>query len=89
MTKEDKAKDMPFEKALEKLEEIVASLEEGDMALDASMKKYEEGIKMARLCQEKLDKAKARIETLMKDESGRFAKKPFDEKKAEENGENA
>lgn len=82
-------KEITFEKALEKLEKIVSELEEGDLALDDSMKKYEEGIKMARLCQEKLDKAKARIETLMKDESGRFSKKPFDEKKAEESGEDA
>lgn len=86
MTKEDKAKDVAFEKALEKLEEIVSSLEAGDLALDASMKKYEEGIKLARVCQEKLDKAKARIDTLMKDEEGRFVKKQLDEKKAEEEG---
>lgn len=84
MTKEEKAKDVAFEKALEKLEEIVASLEAGDMALDLTMKKYEEGIKLARMCQEKLDKAKARIETLMKDGEGRFSKKNFDEKKTEE-----
>ncbi len=82
-------KDITFEKALEKLEKIVSELEAGDLPLDDSMKKYEDGIKMARLCQEKLDKAKARIETLMKDEGGRFVKKPFDEKKAEENGEEA
>lgn len=80
-------KEMTFEKALEKLEEIVAELEAGDIPLDASMKKYEEGIKLARLCQEKLDKAKAKIETLMKEPDGEFKKKQFDEKKAEQGEE--
>ena len=82
--KEEKTKDVTFEKALEKLEEIVSGLEAGDLALDVSMKKYEEGIRLARLCQEKLDMARARIETLKKDEDGRFTKKKFDDKKAEE-----
>lgn len=77
-------KEMTFEKALEKLEEIVGELEAGDIPLDASMKKYEEGIKLARLCQEKLDKAKAKIETLLKEDDGEFRKKQFNEKKAEE-----
>lgn len=89
MKGEEKMKELTFEKALEKLEEIVSELEAGNLSLDSSMKKYEEGIKMARLCQEKLDKAKARIETLAKDESGKFVKKQFDDKSAEGYGEDA
>lgn len=82
-------KDLTFEKALEQLEEIVSDLEAGNLSLDGSMKKYEEGIKMARLCQEKLDKAKARIETLTKDDGGKFVKKQFDDKAAGGDGEDA
>jgi len=72
-------KEMPFEKALEKLEKIVQQLEEGELALDDSLKKYEEGVKLARACQEKLDKAKERIEVLIKDRKGKFRKEDFEE----------
>ncbi|NQT32559.1 MAG: exodeoxyribonuclease VII small subunit [Candidatus Omnitrophica bacterium] len=68
-----------FEKALEKLEKTIEELEEGGLSLDNSLKKYEEGIKLARLCQENLDKAKKKIETLMKKDSGKFEQKPFEE----------
>lgn len=74
-------KEIPFEKALEKLEKIVEELESGDFSLDESLKKYEEGIKLARSCQQKLDKAKAKIETLIKKDDGDFEAKPFKEEK--------
>lgn len=72
-------KDMTFEKALQKLEKLVGELEAGDLSLDDSLKKYEEGIKLARMCQQKLDKAKQKIELLIKEESGKFRKKAFKE----------
>jgi exodeoxyribonuclease VII small subunit len=72
-------KDMAFEKALQKLEKIVEELEAGDLSLDDSLKKYEEGIKLARMCQQKLDKAKQKIELLTKEEGGEFKKKTFKE----------
>jgi exodeoxyribonuclease VII small subunit len=74
-------KEISFEKALEKLEKVVEELEAGDLSLDDSLKKYEEGIKLARACQGKLDKAKQRIEELEKDASGKFKKKTFQEKR--------
>ncbi len=73
-------KEISFEKALEKLEVIVSELEEGELALDASLKKYEEGITMVRICQEKLEKARKKIDLLMKDENGKFTLKTFEEK---------
>jgi exodeoxyribonuclease VII small subunit len=73
-------KEISFEKALEKLETIVEELESGDLPLDASLKKYEEGIKIARACHGQLDEAKEKIETLMKDEDGRFETKTFEDK---------
>jgi exodeoxyribonuclease VII small subunit len=76
----DKMKEISFEKALEKLEVIVSELEEGELALDASLKKYEEGITMVRICQEKLEKARKKIDLLMKDENGKFTLKTFEEK---------
>jgi len=72
-------KDINFEKALEELEKIVEELEGGDLSLDNSLKKYEEGVKLTRMCQQKLDKAKEKIETLIKKDDGTFKKDPFDE----------
>jgi exodeoxyribonuclease VII small subunit len=70
-------KEISFEKAFEALEKTVEELESGGFSLDTALKKYEEGIKMARLCQAKLDKAKAKIETLMKNKNGEFETKPI------------
>jgi exodeoxyribonuclease VII small subunit len=72
-------KEISFEKALADLEKVVTELEEGDLSLDASLKRYEDGVKLVRLCREKLDKAKKKIETLIKNEDGTFEAKPFEE----------
>jgi exodeoxyribonuclease VII small subunit len=77
-------KDMDFEKALEKLEKIVEDLEAGDLSLETSLKKYEEGIKLARVCQQKLEKAKEKIELLVKKDDELFEKKDFKEVAGEE-----
>jgi exodeoxyribonuclease VII small subunit len=74
----EEMKEISFEKALEKLEKIVEELEAGDLSLDDSLKKYEEGIKLVRACRQKLDKAKEKIELLTKDEKGTFKKKCMD-----------
>ena len=76
MTRE--SKEMRFEAALEKLEEIVKKLEEGDLPLEESLKMFEEGVKLARLCGGKLDAAERRIEILMKSEEGRVEQAPFE-----------
>ena len=63
-----------FEKDLKKLEEIVAKLEGGDVQLDASMKLFEEGVKLSRLCSERLEKAGKRVEILTKNKTGEIIK---------------
>ncbi len=70
-------KENTFEKALEKLEKIVEELESGSLPLDGSLKRYEDGIKLARECQKRLDKAKGKIETLAKNDKGEFEMKQF------------
>ncbi|HET6461079.1 MAG TPA: exodeoxyribonuclease VII small subunit [Syntrophales bacterium] len=57
-----------FEEALERLEDIVRKMEAGDMSLDESLKAFEEGIKLARLCSLRLDEAERRVEILLKQE---------------------
>jgi exodeoxyribonuclease VII small subunit len=68
---------MTFEQSLEKLEKIVEQLETGELNLDTSLKKYEEGVKLARDCQAQLDEAKKTIETLVKDKKGQILKKKY------------
>ncbi|MBN2282529.1 MAG: exodeoxyribonuclease VII small subunit [Deltaproteobacteria bacterium] len=65
-----------FEKALERLEDIVRRLEEGEMTLDESLKAFEEGIRLARFCSKKLDEAERKVEVLLADEEG-FTVEPF------------
>lgn len=76
--------EMKFEEALKKLEKIVADLEGGNLALDDSLEKYEEGIKLSKMCAKKLEVAKKKVEILLKSEDGSVELKPFDEKSAEE-----
>jgi exodeoxyribonuclease VII small subunit len=57
-----------FEEALGRLEDIVRRMEAGDMTLEESLKAFEEGIKLARLCARKLDEAERRVEILLKQE---------------------
>ncbi len=71
-----------FEKDLEKLEGIVDALEEGDLPLDTSIKKFEEGIKLYRRCEKALSEAEKKIEVLVKNAQGSIEAKPFDEDSA-------
>ncbi len=57
--------EMKFEAALTKLEGIVKKLEEGELPLDDSLKMFEEGVKLAKFCGEKLDAAERKIEVLV------------------------
>jgi exodeoxyribonuclease VII small subunit len=59
-----------FEAALKQLEEIVQRLERGELPLEESLKLYEEGIRLSRLCHAKLEEAEGKIELLMKDAKG-------------------
>lgn len=71
--------EIKFEEALEKLEEIVSGLESGDISLEESLAKYEEGVKLVRLCQKKLNEAKKKIEILVKTKDGKIKAEPFNE----------
>lgn len=57
--------ELKFEEAMARLEEIVRLLEQGESTLDESLLLFEEGVKLARYCNEKLDQADARIEIMV------------------------
>jgi len=63
-------KKQTFESSLQELERIVRNLENGDLALEESLKLFEDGVKLSRECQERLNQAERRIEILMKDADG-------------------
>lgn len=61
---------MPFEKAMQELEEIVAALEKSSVSLDDSVKLYERGDALKRRCDALLAQAEARIEKITLGENG-------------------
>ncbi|HKS66466.1 MAG TPA: exodeoxyribonuclease VII small subunit [Candidatus Acidoferrales bacterium] len=72
-----------FEKSLARLEEVVKRLESADLSLDEAMSLFEEGIKLSRECQRKLEEAEGKVEILLKKADGKIAAEPFE---AEEEG---
>ncbi len=72
-----------FEAALERLEEIVLELEKGDLPLEQSLKLFEEGIKLSRVCTKRLEDAERRVEILLKDKAGNMVARPFEEEEQE------
>ena len=65
-----KTEEPTFEQALEALETLVERLEKGELTLEESLKLYEEGIRLSRLCHGKLEEAEGKIEILLKDARG-------------------
>ena len=70
--------ELKFEKALERLEKIVEDLESGNIPLEDALKKYEEGVKLCRICTQKLSQAETKIESLNKSLSGAPESSPGD-----------
>jgi exodeoxyribonuclease VII small subunit len=70
-----------FEQALSRLEQIAAELEAGEMSLEKSLDKFNEGMELVRFCSTRLEEAKSRVDLLL-NQDGRLEAVPF----AEENG---
>lgn len=80
---------LKFEDALKKLEKIVDELESGNLDLDKALQKFEEGIRLSRFCNEKLEKTEKKVEMLVKktDGSGDFSQELFEPKDKEKKDE--
>ncbi len=65
-----------FEASLKRLEEIVATLEDGNLSIEESLKLFEEGVRLSRLSNKILDDAERRVEILVKGE-GSLTREPF------------
>jgi exodeoxyribonuclease VII small subunit len=65
-----------FEEMLEKLENIVHRMEEGNISLEESLAAFEEGTRLSRMCAKKLDEAQRKVEMLMQ-QDGELKTEPF------------
>jgi exodeoxyribonuclease VII small subunit len=62
---------------MKQLERIVQELEWGDLPLETAIKKFEEGMKLTKLCSQKLDETEKKVSILLKNAEGRIAEAPF------------
>ena len=68
---------VPFEEALQKLESLVEAMESGDLPLETLLARYEEGVKLTKICQDKLAEAELKIQQLEKTAAGELKLKPM------------
>ena len=81
----EKAKEpVAFEEALKKLESIVENMESGDLPLETLLARFEEGTRLVKICQEKLEEAELKIQKLEKNAAGEPALKPFETSNVDE-----
>ena len=74
---------MNFEESMKKLETIVTELENGNLNLDESVKKFEEGIKLSKHCNEMLESAEKQITVLIENSDGEMEEKKFNAEEKE------
>ena len=70
-------KELSFEEALARLEEIVALLDSGNAPLDKSLALFEEGAGLVKLCSAKLDNVEQRVKILVADKDGEINENDF------------
>jgi exodeoxyribonuclease VII small subunit len=66
-----------FEQSLKELEELVETMERGDLSLEESLKQFERGVQLSRACQQALKTAEQKVEILMQ-KNGQETTAPFD-----------
>ena len=67
-----------FETAMDRLEKIVDQMESGKMMLEELIVRYEEGMKLVKVCQERLASAEQRIAIITRDHAGKAVVKEFE-----------
>jgi len=71
--------EIQFEEALTRLEAVVNRLESGELPLEESLRLFEEGVHLTKVCTHRLEEAERRITILLKNERGEIAEAPFKE----------
>lgn len=73
----DEGSDLTFGGALEKLQSVVEAMESDDLPLETLLNRYEEGMKLARVCEAKLARAELRIQQLEQTAAGELKLRPM------------
>ena len=76
---ESPPKNLTFEKALSRLQDIVAELEDPEKGLDASLVLFEEGVALSRLCRGRIDEIEKRVEVVLKETPDALVTAPLDD----------
>ncbi|NOR78232.1 MAG: exodeoxyribonuclease VII small subunit [Methanophagales archaeon] len=69
----DEKEEVTFEDAMKRLERIVETLGGGNLSLEDSLKMFEEGTELCKVCNKKLDEAEYKVEKLMEKEGGELS----------------
>jgi exodeoxyribonuclease VII small subunit len=77
-------KNLSFEKALERLQEIVSELEDPEKGLEASLELFEEGVALSRFCRSRIDEIQKRVDVVLKETPEGLATGPLDEELEDE-----
>jgi exodeoxyribonuclease VII small subunit len=72
MKKKNNKEDISFEKGIERLEQIVADLDQSNVPLEQALDLFREGIELVKNCNNLLDSAEAKVEVLLKDNYGQL-----------------
>ena len=70
---------MKLEDAMRRLDEVVLALDNDTVELEQSMKLYEEGVRLVRICNEKLSEAERTVRILKMNKDGEITEEPFAE----------
>ncbi|MGE5485189.1 MAG: exodeoxyribonuclease VII small subunit [Ignavibacteriales bacterium] len=70
---------MTFEEGMKRLDEIVRRMEDTELGLDESLRLFEEGVRLSRICSKRLDEAEHKIEQLLEGKDGRPCVAPVEE----------
>ncbi len=76
---------LDFEKAMAELEKIVNDLESGELSLENSIKAFEKGIQLSKLCQKKLEAAEERVRKVLERSGGEYDLELFEEENKDTN----
>ena len=83
----DEAAPADFAATVERLEQLVERLESGELSLEGSLAAFEQGVRLTRDAQRRLDEAELRVRTLTEGEAGGVDLAPFTAPPAEDDGE--
>ena len=77
-------KNLTFEKALSRLQEVVTELEDPDKGLEEGLRLFEEGIGLSRYCRGRIDEIEKRVEVVLKETPDALVTEPLDDELDEE-----